>query len=123
MPEARAGVIGLIAEIVRSTTDLAGAACQGRSDLFDAEHQTPTVYEAATELCRTCPVRAKCWEWSSRAKVSGIVASTTNRPHTYRPTGPEGDHIKTMATYPGSRHRRGHTATTDTNTNDDNRSA
>ncbi|MDV7135376.1 WhiB family transcriptional regulator [Williamsia muralis] len=114
VPEHRAGVIGLLAEILRGSVDLHGAACVGHAELFEIENQRPEVFEAATSLCRRCPVRAACWRWSIEAKVDGVTASSRQRPHSYRPTGPAGDYVKHVPTDPDSRHRNRSQRTTDT---------
>ena len=100
LPDHRAGFVELLAEILRGTADLRGAACQGKPHLFDVERQTPETFEAATSLCRRCPVRAKCWQWSieAGAKVDGITASSRQRPAQHRPTGHVGDHARRVPT-------------------------
>jgi hypothetical protein len=59
------GVVALLAEIVRGTPSLPGAACMDQYQLYDdlpgsgPEYQRERVKRAAA-CCATCPVQAKC---------------------------------------------------------------
>lgn len=116
LPDHRLGPVGLISEILRHTVDLSGAACIGRPELFDGENQTPEVFKVAAGLCRTCPVRARCREWSTENRaVAGVTAATTKVMRTYRPTSAEGDN---PPPYRPSRNTNAAAATTDTTNHD-----
>ena len=74
---------------------LAGAACVGRHELFDAElddvHETPAErrarHTAAAAICTSCPVLAACRLVADEAghHAHGVWAATVR--NTSRPTG------------------------------------
>ncbi|WP_369792652.1 WhiB family transcriptional regulator [Williamsia sp. D3] len=106
------GAVALLARIFRETTDLAGASCTGRSELFD-EDPTPERFGQALEVCQTCPVRAACWEWSSNTRVAGVTASTVLRPRSAIDTSVAADTAggRRIGTSPAAVRSRRHRAT------------
>jgi hypothetical protein len=106
------GAVALLARIFRDTVDLAGALCTGQSDLFD-EDPTPEVYGQALEVCRRCPVRAACWQWSRSTRVAGTTASTVQRPRSWTDTSLEADSTggRRIGTSPTAVRSRRHRAT------------
>jgi hypothetical protein len=77
-------LIGLVCHIVRGSADLHGAACVGRARLFDPGVRSADLgylddaarWDEIQRICRTCPVRGKCWAWAN-ALPSGRVAGPT----------------------------------------------
>ena len=84
------GTADLLAKIIAGTVDLAGALCTGRPDLFN-EDPTPERFGQALEVCQRCPVRSRCWEWSSTTRVAGVTASTWLPPRSTVDTSVAGD--------------------------------
>ncbi|WP_341257069.1 hypothetical protein [Gordonia malaquae] len=83
------GPLGLLAMILRDAPDLRGASCAGLGPLYDPDvpaealgYPTREARRAAVEdLCVGCPVRARCWQWSSSIgenRVTGPTASTAS---------------------------------------------
>lgn len=74
------GAVALMAAILEGTVDLAGAACAGRPELFDAgdfdEDDADVDYRHhhAVTLCASCPVSARCEEWSGGKRISMVTA-------------------------------------------------
>ncbi|MDH6247990.1 WhiB family transcriptional regulator [Mycobacterium sp. OTB74] len=66
---------------------LPGAACRGRSDLFDQrpdrDPDRDRVEAQALALCRCCPALGQCREWfdalPARDRPAGVVAGQVNR--------------------------------------------
>ena len=84
-------VVALLVEIVRTTTPLHGAACQGKHQLFDLDVRAAdlgypnegTRWDEVRRTCTGCPVRGQCWAWASNQKqgrVSGPTAATQVNP-------------------------------------------
>ena len=83
------GPVALAAAILAGSADLRGAACRGRGRWFDPDvdhtalgYPTREARRAAVEeLCVGCPVRARCWQWStsiSPNRVAGPTAATSH---------------------------------------------
>ncbi|GAA1480622.1 hypothetical protein GCM10009624_10620 [Gordonia sinesedis] len=78
------GPVALMAEILEGTADLRGAACTARPRLFDPDVEHSEVghtsaadrWREVRRICQSCPARAACWAWATRA------------PHTRAPLGP-----------------------------------
>jgi hypothetical protein len=71
-----------------------GGLCAWQWDLFD-DTDNPAAIEQAVELCRQCPVLARCAEWSadySPHDLSGVVAGQV------RPWSPRSCKPKAQAT-------------------------
>lgn len=79
------GWVGLIAAIIAGTPPLPGAACAGRSELFDPRgdnepyETTQRRQEAARRICEwTCPVQPECRRWVDSLKPAerprGVIA-------------------------------------------------
>ena len=79
-----------MARILADTTDLHGALCVGQSELFD-EDSSREQFEAATGLCRRCPVRGVCWQWSTATRVAGVTASSETPPRSRTDTSEASD--------------------------------
>ena len=72
-----AGVIGLLAEVLRGVPRLPGALCTGRHTLMDAEFDGDDrqfAVDSAAALCFQCPALAECGQWANEARVFGVVA-------------------------------------------------
>lgn len=83
--------LGLMAAILTGSADLRGAACVGRTALFDPDVPAESLghadesarWEETQRVCQSCPARAACWAWASElpsGRVSGPVATTTVNP-------------------------------------------
>ncbi|MGW6034706.1 WhiB family transcriptional regulator [Gordonia terrae] len=87
-----AGPIALLAEILRGTDSLTGAACIGSPELFDPrdprEDSDAAEYRhrAAAQLCARCPVFDACLAWSdsrsdqAHAVTAGRIPRAPGRP-------------------------------------------
>ncbi|WP_411815622.1 hypothetical protein [Gordonia sp. SND2] len=83
----RDGPVALAAEILRGTADLRGAKCVEYRDEFDPDIRAADIgYDDESDrwaivqmVCRACPARGACWEWSSELS------------HHARPRGPLAD--------------------------------
>lgn len=83
------GALGLVAAILADGADLRGAACAGRSALFDTDRSAASVgyrteaarWRAVKSVCRGCPVRGRCWDLA------------TSTPYNRRPRGPMADSV------------------------------
>lgn len=83
------GVVPLLAAVLRELPKLTGAACAGRSELFDPahRHETAETVEArharAVGLCRTCPALIDCRTWADSLtrprRPAGVLAG--HAPH------------------------------------------
>ena len=66
--------------------DLTGAACAGRSDLFELRpvHSDDRAYREALALCARCPVLGACRAWfaslPNAKRPCGVVAGRVHRP-------------------------------------------
>jgi hypothetical protein len=71
--------------------DLTGAACAGRSDLFDlqAVHSDDREHRQARALCARCPVLGACRAWFASLPAAerpyGVIAGRVHRPRGPRP--------------------------------------
>lgn len=83
------GALGLLTAILEGTEDLGGAACRGLGPLFDPDRRAGELgfatergrARAVEEMCRTCPVRARCWAWAREQKgdrLAGPTAATVS---------------------------------------------
>lgn len=83
------GPVALAAAIVSGSENLHGARCTEYPRLFDPDvdhaalgYPTREARRAAVEqTCISCPVRARCWDWStsiSPNRVAGPTASTSH---------------------------------------------
>jgi hypothetical protein len=72
--------------------DLTGAACAGRSDLFDLRpvHSDDRAYREALALCAHCPVLSACRAWFARLPKAerpyGVIAGRVHKPRGPRPS-------------------------------------
>ncbi|BBZ03603.1 hypothetical protein MCHIJ_30400 [Mycolicibacterium chitae] len=74
---------------------LPGAACVGRSELFDerADHEDPDDrkyrHDKAVRICRACPAQPDCTTWfeslPTAQKPTGVIAGRNHEPSTRRP--------------------------------------
>lgn len=83
------GWVGLTASIIDSAPSLSGAACVGKTDLFDPREgrETWESYvirrDRARRVCHECPVVDSCVEWCKtigRYRVSGVLPINPRRP-------------------------------------------
>jgi WhiB family redox-sensing transcriptional regulator len=69
--------------VIESLPDLAGAACAGRSDLFDWKAGSQR-HRSALRMCAGCPVLAACRAWFASLPAAqrpfGVVAGSVHRP-------------------------------------------
>ena len=71
---------------ITSLPNLTGAACTGRSDLFDLQpwHSDDRAYREALALCARCPVLAACRAWfaslPAAERPDGVIAGRVHRP-------------------------------------------
>ena len=81
-----------LAAAITPVPDLTGAACAGRSDLFDLRpaHTDDRAYREALALCARCPVLGACRAWftslPAEARPYGVIAGRIHRPR-----GPRSD--------------------------------
>jgi WhiB family redox-sensing transcriptional regulator len=83
----RADAVTLLAEILRGTPPLPGAACVGQGDLFD--YRDDENHAKAITLCQRCPALDACRQWADsqpRAHISGVVAGEIRKPVIHRDT-------------------------------------
>src|SRR5262245_39499255 len=74
-----------------AAVNLAGAACRGRSDLFDIPPgRNRKQVAAAIHVCHSCPVLDPCSAWldslPSSQRPPGVIAGTYRPPRTLAPT-------------------------------------
>ena len=75
-----------LAAAIRPVPDLKGAACAGRSDLFDLRpvDSDDHAYREALALCARCPVLSACRAWfaslPAEAKPYGVIAGRVHKP-------------------------------------------
>jgi hypothetical protein len=75
-----AGVVELLAAILRGTPRLDGCLCSGRHTLFDLEvdgDQYEYVADTCAATCFRCPALNECAEWAAAqpsTRLSGVVA-------------------------------------------------
>ena len=86
------GPVALVAEILKGTAPLHGAACTADPALFDLDVHAETLgypdeaarWAAVQRVCISCPARGRCWAWSSELtaarQASGPVATTRVNP-------------------------------------------
>jgi hypothetical protein len=73
------GIEGLLAAILRGVPRLPGALCRDRGTLFTDHEGLDTaereyVIDRAAALCDECPCLWDCAAWSSKEKLTGVVA-------------------------------------------------
>ncbi|WP_018180379.1 hypothetical protein [Jongsikchunia kroppenstedtii] len=79
------GWIALVGQILAGVPLLPGAACLGRSELFDEPEpdDEPALisyrHRAAEKICATCPARAACTEWTATTKRSTVAGHLPGR--------------------------------------------
>jgi WhiB family transcriptional regulator, redox-sensing transcriptional regulator len=77
---------------VTPVPELTGAACAGRSDLFDlrAVHSHDRAYREALALCARCPVLRACRAWFESLPAAqrpyGVIAGRVHSPRGPRPS-------------------------------------
>jgi hypothetical protein len=75
--------ISLPALVIESLPDLTGAACAGRSDLFDLKAGSLR-HRTALAMCARCTVLAACRAWFASLPAAqrpfGVVAGSVHRP-------------------------------------------
>lgn len=87
----------LLEQVLRGTTDLAGAACVGRSALFDAAALDEDLdeleyrHETARRLCQACPVLDRCTSWADEQPATDMVLAARIPSKTSRPRKPRKD--------------------------------
>jgi WhiB family transcriptional regulator, redox-sensing transcriptional regulator len=75
-----------LAAAITPVPDLPGAACAGRSDLFDLRpvHNDDHTYREALALCARCPVLDACRGWfeslPAEARPYGVIAGRVHKP-------------------------------------------
>jgi hypothetical protein len=76
-----------LAAAITPVPDLTGAACAGRSDLFDlrpVHSDDHRAYREALALCARCPVLGECRAWfeslPAEARPYGVIAGRVHRP-------------------------------------------
>ena len=78
--------LSLLRAAITPLPDLTGAACAGRSDLFDLQpvHSGDRAYREALALCARCPVLDACRAWFASLPAAerpvGVIAGCVHRP-------------------------------------------
>lgn len=73
------GKVSLMAEILRGTTPLRGAACVGREAVFDpagrdeSPQRAASRHQSAAHICAGCPVLDACSAWADQHPADGMV--------------------------------------------------
>jgi hypothetical protein len=80
------GALSLLRAAIAPLPDLTGAACVGRSDLFDLRpvDSDDRVYREALALCARCPVLDACRAWFASLPAAqrpvGVIAGRVHKP-------------------------------------------
>jgi hypothetical protein len=78
--------LALLRAAITPLPDLTGAACAGRSDLFDLRpvHHDDRVYREALALCARCPALGACRAWFTSLPAAqrpvGVIAGCVHKP-------------------------------------------
>ncbi len=113
------GPVALAAAILEGSANLAGAACTATPRLFDPDVKAAdlghpdegTRWAAVTRVCRSCPARGRCWQWSqdmaAARRPAGPTAASVANPFRMRRRTSVVVPPTTPPATPESRRRRG----------------